>query len=57
MVFFNRLLQRWICSPLVNIQNIKARQDAVKFLIDCSISQEVRSVMSQLPDLERLLSR
>ncbi|XP_065225587.1 DNA mismatch repair protein Msh6 [Planococcus citri] len=55
--FGKRLLQRWICSPLANIQNIKARQDAIHFLRECSVSQEVRSIMSQLPDLERLLSK
>lgn len=56
-ILFHRLLQRWICSPLGNIKNIKARQEAVGFLRDCVVNQDVRGALSQLPDLERLLSR
>ncbi|KAI0487869.1 hypothetical protein KFK09_027692 [Dendrobium nobile] len=53
-----RLLRRWICHPLKEIDDINDRLNVVEGLIN---NPEVISVMSQylckLPDLDRLLGR
>ncbi|GLH02763.1 Probable DNA mismatch repair protein Msh6 [Gryllus bimaculatus] len=55
--FGKRLLRQWICSPLCNIESIKSRQEAISDLRDnSSVVKEVREKLSQLPDLERLLT-
>lgn len=53
-----RLLRRWICHPLKEIDDINDRLNVVEGLIN---NPEVISIMSQylckLPDLDRLLGR
>ncbi|PSN56585.1 hypothetical protein C0J52_01554 [Blattella germanica] len=56
--FGKRLLRQWLCSPLCDIASIKARQEAISCLLNnSSLISEARGLLSQLPDLERLLSR
>nr|CAD7589194.1 unnamed protein product [Timema genevievae] len=56
--FGKRLLHQWICSPLCDLESIRGRQEAVTQLMKSPhIVQEARAALSQLPDLERLLSR
>nr|CAD7567692.1 unnamed protein product [Timema californicum] len=56
--FGKRLLHQWICSPLCDLESICGRQEAVTQLMKSPhIVQEARAALSQLPDLERLLSR
>ncbi|XP_069702294.1 DNA mismatch repair protein Msh6 isoform X2 [Periplaneta americana] len=56
--FGKRLLRQWLCSPLCDIPGIVARQEAVTWLLgNPSVVSEARGLLSQLPDLERLLSK
>lgn len=56
--FGKRLLQNWVCHPLMRKDQIEARLDAVELLMS---NGEMRDMlerkMAGLPDLERLLSR
>jgi DNA mismatch repair protein MutS len=53
-----RLIRRWLLSPLYDVQLIKRRQDGVEtFFEDTSLSSEIQSRLSKLPDLERLTGR
>jgi DNA mismatch repair protein MSH6 len=61
--FGKRLLKEWLCHPLYQPSDIKQRADAVEeFLINSSLSnpeliKQYESIVQQIPDLERLLSR
>ncbi|XP_021924020.1 DNA mismatch repair protein Msh6 isoform X2 [Zootermopsis nevadensis] len=56
--FGKRLLRHWLCSPLCDIAGITARQEAITWLLkNPSLISEARDMLSQLPDLERLLSK
>ncbi|XP_075226760.1 DNA mismatch repair protein Msh6 [Lycorma delicatula] len=56
--FGKRLLYQWMCSPLYNVKSIISRQEVVSTLIQNShVVDEVKPLLTQLPDLERLLSR
>ncbi|CAI6336012.1 unnamed protein product [Periconia digitata] len=56
--FGKRLLKQWVCHPLADANEINARLDAVDALnADTSITNNFRSSLSKLPDLERLISR
>jgi DNA mismatch repair protein MutS len=53
-----RLLRSWVLSPLKNIEMIRARQTAAKtLLISGEVHKKIRSLLKNLPDLERLASR
>ncbi len=53
-----RTLRLWLSQPLLDISGIEARQDAVEDLVQHSARREsVRSVLKQVGDLERLMSR
>ncbi|XP_053615816.1 probable DNA mismatch repair protein Msh6 isoform X2 [Plodia interpunctella] len=53
-----RLLYQWVCAPSCNITVIKERQQAVKFLLeDQELSQEAKTILTSMPDLERLLAK
>jgi DNA mismatch repair protein MutS len=53
-----RLMRQWINQPLLDIRNIIKRQDGVQFFFDRSLLRaELRNVLSQLNDLERLTNR
>ena len=54
----SRLLRRWIEQPLLNIQNIKARQNSVEiFLKETFVRANLREALKRLSDIERLVSR
>ncbi|XP_060525908.1 probable DNA mismatch repair protein Msh6 [Cylas formicarius] len=56
--FGKRLLQKWICKPLCNVEKIRARQEAVKELRDGVQSLDAaRQILKKLPDLERQLAK
>ena len=53
-----RLLRRWLGQPLLNLQPLLERQNAVQRLYENTIQrQQVRNLLHKMPDLERLLSR
>lgn len=50
-----RLLKQWLCRPLMDIQAIRARQDAVEEL-STTLSVEAdlaRGMLKKVPDIER----
>lgn len=56
--FGRRLLRDWITRPLLRIDDINARLDAVEvFINDAEFAGRVRKSLKTLPDLARLLSR
>lgn len=53
-----RALRRWLLQPLLNIKGIGARQDTVKELLeDTTLRQDLRLLLKQIYDLERLTGR
>lgn len=56
--FGKRLLRKWICAPLTNIEAINSRLDCVEDLIAHSHEMEVfRTKLFKLKDLEKQLSK
>ncbi len=54
----SRLLKKWLDKPLLTLTEIKRRQDMVQaFLDDFLMLDEVRDMMKQVYDLERLAAR
>jgi len=54
----SRLLQRWLLQPLMEVEEIAARQDAVAELLDATIERhEIRAGLKEISDLERLTGR
>ena len=53
-----RLMRQWVSKPLLDINTINARQDAVTYLLDHGILRaELRDALGDLADLERLTNR
>jgi DNA mismatch repair protein MutS len=53
-----RLLRRWLLFPLVDVAQIRRRQDAVERLVARQSSREAaRKLLGELGDLERLTAR
>jgi DNA mismatch repair protein MutS len=53
-----RLMRQWVSKPLLDINIISARQDAVTYLLDHGILRaELRDSLGDLADLERLTNR
>ncbi|MCF6279694.1 MAG: DNA mismatch repair protein MutS [Flavobacteriaceae bacterium] len=53
-----RLLKRWLALPLKNIEQIKERQEIVKYLIDNDDFFEISTYqIKQISDIERLISK
>ncbi|MFN8634676.1 MAG: DNA mismatch repair protein MutS [Chloroflexota bacterium] len=53
-----RTLRRWLTQPLLDAEAIRARHDAVDWLLGHRATREpVAEILRQLPDLERLASR
>jgi DNA mismatch repair protein MutS len=53
-----RFLRSSLLKPLIDIQEIKMRQDAVEYLIeDYELLEELRTSLRKIQDLERLSSR
>lgn len=54
----SRLLYQWVCAPSCNLSVIRERQEAVKALFDNQeLCQEAKTILTTLPDLERLLAK
>jgi DNA mismatch repair protein MutS len=53
-----RLLHTWLNQPLLDIQRLNARLDAVEALTESELSrQELRSALKRVSDIERLTNR
>jgi DNA mismatch repair protein MutS len=53
-----RLLRRWLLFPLVEVAEIRRRQDAVECLVErAALRAELRARMAEIHDLERLVGR
>lgn len=53
-----RLLRRWILQPLLDLEAIQSRLDAVEnFVNDAFLRQDVRAVLDGVYDVERLVGR
>lgn len=53
-----RLLREWLLRPLVNLDGIRARHDAVEaFTRDRAALADVRDLLKQVKDIERLTAR
>ncbi|MDC9721158.1 MAG: DNA mismatch repair protein MutS [Urechidicola sp.] len=53
-----RLLKRWLAFPLNQIEDIKKRQEIVKYLIDNDAFFEITTYqINQISDIERLISK
>lgn len=53
-----RLLANWMASPLMDLEEINNRLDKIDyFLSEVSVRKEVRSILKEVPDIERSLSR
>ncbi len=56
--FGKRCLKNWVYHPLINIDSILKRQQAVTLLKDTPrIQQELNQLLSNLPDIEKSISR
>lgn len=53
-----RLLRNWLLNPLLDTEEIKARQGAVSALmVEAGNLAELRSILKEISDIERLASR
>jgi len=53
-----RLIRQWIQKPLINLQEIRKRQDAVDFFLEHGIIRtEFKILLRNIADLERLMNR
>jgi DNA mismatch repair protein MutS len=53
-----RLLRRWLLYPLVDVAQIRRRQDAVAWLVErTALCDAIRRALSRIADLERLAGK
>jgi DNA mismatch repair protein MutS len=53
-----RRLRNWLLHPLLSVERIRQRQDAVAEFVDQQrVREEIRTLLSRILDLERLTSR
>ncbi|MEW6142142.1 MAG: DNA mismatch repair protein MutS [Chloroflexota bacterium] len=53
-----RLLKRWLGQPLLDVNDIRRRQEAIAWLVSGTTArQSVRTILADIADLERLLNR
>jgi DNA mismatch repair protein MutS len=53
-----RLLRRWLGRPLLDITEIRKRQDGIQLFVDSAVRRgRTAAVLAKVPDLERLLGR
>ena len=56
--FGKRMFKQWVCHPLMDIEKINGRLDAVDVLLsDRTILNNFTDQLARLPDLERIISR
>jgi len=54
----SRQLARWLNQPLLDIGRLRARQDAIEAFVDNgTLRVELRDLLNNVPDLERLCTR
>lgn len=54
----SRMMRHWIKQPLLSIEAIQKRQDAIQMLLDNSSAlQQLKSKLTHIRDLERLISK
>ncbi len=54
----SRLLGRWLNQPLLDLNRLNSRQDAIESFVDnAALRVELRDLFNNLPDLERLTAR
>jgi DNA mismatch repair protein MutS len=53
-----RLLRRWLLYPLIDVTQIRRRQDAVGWLVERpALNEQLRRALSRVADLERLAGK
>lgn len=52
-----RLLRRWLARPLRDQAVVRARHDAIAWLLEGRLGPTVREILTQIGDLERILAR
>ncbi|MCL1885941.1 MAG: DNA mismatch repair protein MutS [Dehalococcoidia bacterium] len=53
-----RLLKRWLSQPLMQLPELKRRQDAVNcFFSDSLLRREITALLDKISDIERLVNR
>jgi len=52
-----RTLRHWVVAPLLQPSSIRARQVAIKELMELPESGDIRTQIKKIPDLERLISK
>ncbi|MEM8532334.1 MAG: DNA mismatch repair protein MutS [Chloroflexota bacterium] len=53
-----RLLRRWVSQPLLNIEQLRSRQDAIAHFADNTLLRaEIREQLKQIGDMERAVNR
>jgi DNA mismatch repair protein MSH6 len=55
--FGKRLFKQWICHPLQDVNSINARLDVIDELDKMGHMNDLVTMLSKLPDLERVISR
>lgn len=56
--FGQRLLKKWLLNPLLSIDNINSRYEAIEDLNENPyILEKLRSALKKLPDMERITTR
>lgn len=54
----SRMLRKWLLKPLLSVEGIRARQDAIKELLQPTTKRDqIVEVIGRLSDLERLAVR
>ena len=54
----SRLLERWLCAPELDLEEIKRRQDCVgEFVSTPGLATELQGVLRGVRDIERILGR
>ncbi len=53
-----RLMHQWVSQPLLHVEQIRTRQDAVQVFFEHGLQRaEIRTLLKPLADLERLVNR
>ena len=53
----HRMLRHWLLHPLIDVQAIRQRQDAIALLVRKGVACDVHAGLKKVPDLERCLTR
>jgi len=53
-----RLLRRWLARPLLDITEIRRRQDQIQLFVDSAVRRgRTTALLAKVPDIERILAR